>query len=148
MCKLAEFLKISKTSNYRHREQLMVELQTGQTVLQPHSDADKNWLPCRHYLEIYQRRARYAQQYMTATEHVVGLTNDCLALCEELVKTPDEPVEIWSFTKQPYFNYAVFVGANSHHILGCILGVDDRLIDDTTRKILWGERLKSVDNGN
>ena len=137
MNNVSDLLKNFEHTYFRHREELLTELNSGQTTFYSHTLADVHQLPAKHYLAIYQQRAKHVQKF--TTEHAVSLRNDLVALCQELKKTPEEFVQIWSFSKLPYFNYAVFVGASNHQIFGCILAVDDRLIDDETRIQLWGK---------
>ena len=66
-------------------------------------------------------------------------TVDTADLCSGLRGHQTDRCELWSFTEAPYFKYGVFVGHESRIILGCIRGVDDRLITPETRIELWGE---------
>jgi hypothetical protein len=61
-----------------------------------------------------------------------------LALCDELAKTPEEPVELWSFSMAPYYKFNVFEGANSQRILGCNFAADQRLMIEQEWEELWG----------
>lgn len=138
MAEIIEFLKICETANFRHQDELMTELKSGKAIFNSDIPADVRLLPASHYLAIYQRRAKHLQKYSTA--HAASLKEDVLALCKELEKTPQSLVQIWSFSKPPYFDYSVFVDTANNHILGCILGIDARLIDESTRIELWGNQ--------
>jgi hypothetical protein len=131
------FLKLCANSIFRHRERLLAELDSGQTIFRTHTANEATSLTCSQYLAIYRRRGEHISELATA--HAFSLREDVLALCKELEKPPDEPVRIWSFSKPPYYDYDVFEGAETRRILGCILGVDDRLIDNQTRETLWGK---------
>jgi hypothetical protein len=92
-------------------------------------------LPCRHFLEIYRYRAVHLSRYQTA--HARSLREDVLALCDELAKTPEEPVQVWRFSMAPYYNFAVFEGVNSQRILGCNSTADRRLMSEQEWEELW-----------
>jgi len=137
MSEVDQFLRLCEAQTFRHKERLISGLKSGECLLRTSPTFHKNRLPCSHYFAIYQRRAKLLEK--CTTDHGRNLRADALALCDALANSPDEPVMIWSFTQAPYFDYSVFEGATSHHILGCVFGVDDRLIDAKTRKELWGE---------
>ena len=67
MNEIAEFLKICEYANFRLREELLTELNSGQTTFHPPTLDDANLLSAKHYLEIYQRRAKHIQKF--TTEH-------------------------------------------------------------------------------
>ena len=81
-----------------------------------------------HYLDIYEFRLKRLDERTQHTEHTTSLRFDTANFCDGLRAHPTDTCELWSFTESPHFTYGVFVGHKSRLVLGCIRGVDDRLI--------------------
>ena len=91
------------------------------------------------YLELYVFRLRGMDRRLGNRAHVSDLKSDVRALCAGFAAEPDDLVDLLIFTKDPYYTYSVFVGHESRAVFGCIRGVDNRLVDADTRRMLWGE---------
>ena len=131
------FLERYENSEFRHRELLTKALRAQRCTLGSVTEEQWSRLPCWHYRGIYQERADNLQRFSSA--YARRLRTDCLALCEELAKTPDEGVQLWLFEMPPQFRFWVFTGLASERILGCLLLLDNRIIDDEMNAILWRE---------
>jgi hypothetical protein len=138
MTGLEIFLHRHEHSHFRHSKELMAEIRAGKCVLArtQNSRRSRSTVPCHRVLEIYCYRAVALSRYQTA--HACSLREDVLALCDELAKMPEEPVELWSFSMAPYYRFNVFEGANSQRILGCIIAVDQSLMTEQELEELWG----------
>ena len=134
-----QFIERHKNSDFRHKDELFAGLSSGDCVIESSPDTS---LPCKHFLRIYRIRAEHLQQY--ATPHAESLLADVLALCEELGRTPDEMCRLWNFSMPPYSDLAVFEGAESDRVLGCIFAVDKRFISPDKWESLWNGESGSV----
>lgn len=120
---------------FRHCAPLLSGLRKGAITLESLSEESSQTASA--YSDIYEFRLRHLNG-KPATEHVESLRLDVEALCVGLKADPADPCDLWIFTEPPHFSYSVFVGHRSRNVLGCIRGVDDRLIDDSIRLKLWG----------
>ncbi len=139
MVELEIFLQRHEHSHFRHSEELIAGIRAGMCVLvrTPYCRHSRRpLLPCRHFLKIYRYRAVHLSRYQTA--YACSLREDVLALCDELGKTLEEPVQFWRFSMARYYNFVVFEDANSHRILGCTFSADRRLMSEQEWEELWG----------
>lgn len=138
MTELEIFLHRHEHSHFRHSKELMAEIRAGNCVLArtPNSRRSRSTVLCHRVLECYRYRGIALNRYQTA--HACSLREDISALCDELAKTPEEPVEKWSFSTAPYYRFIVFEGASSQRILGCIMAVDQSLMTEQESEELWG----------
>ena len=123
-------------TDFRHSSMLMGGIHDGSITT--FSVSEDSSLPASHYLDIYRLRLK-GLKARDRTPHVDSMQNDVSALCDGLSSEPTEPCDLWIFQQQPYYNFSVWVGRESRSILGCIRGVDNRLVDDKIRADLWGE---------
>lgn len=119
------FLNKYREDSFPHSERLIAALVSGDCNLQDSPNQDnQNLKPCRHYLKVWRFRIQgAAPRAVSAYAH--SFIADCIALCEELAKTPDEEVRLWNFTLPPHFRFGVFEGACSNRIIGCLLFIED-----------------------
>jgi hypothetical protein len=129
------FLDRHERSQFRHRDELLAAILSGECVLTERPRPELSSLPCSYFLHIYQIRARHLEPY--TTPHARSIWEDVLDLCEELEKTPDEPVQFWSFAMAPHVVFNVSEGAETLRVLGCIKAVDRRLIAPEAWEALW-----------
>ena len=137
MGEVETFLKRHERTRFRHSEELIACIKSGECALQMSPGLTAAPVPTDRLLQIYQRRAEHLKQF--DSPHAQHSCEDVLALCEELKRVPDESVQFWSFSKPPHFEYSVFESSKSHEILGCILGVDKRQISERDWEVLWKE---------
>jgi len=135
MTDIETFLKRHEGTRFRHSEELIACIKSGQCTLESKPDPAIAPVPTSHALRVYRRRAEHLKQFDSL--HAQNIRADVLALCEELEKLPDEMVHVWSFSMAPYFTYEVFESTRLHSILGCILAVDKKRIDEKAWEALW-----------
>lgn len=126
-----------KAAHFHHRETLIEGIERGDVTLQSFTEDSSQ--KASSYLRIYEFRLEGLDRRLGNTNHVSELKSDVRALCAGLAKEPDDRVDLWIFSKDPYYTYSVFVGHETRSVFGCFRGVDDRLIDAETRRTLWGE---------
>lgn len=131
---LNDFITRHGRATFRHSAELFAAIRSGACVLD-HAANGTQSLPCSHLVHIYRRRADHLRQF--SSPHAACVTADVLALLAELERSPEEPCGLWGFSLSPHFKFSIFEGLTSQRILGCIRGVDDRLIDGPIRKKLW-----------
>lgn len=129
------FVSSFECTDFRHRDAIVSGLREGDISLSSVSEDSSQTASA--YSDIYEFRLQHLKS-KSATDHVESLRSDVEALCEGLKTDPSDSCDLWIFTEPPHFSYSVFVGRRSRRVLGCIKGVDDRLIDDSIRRELWG----------
>ena len=136
---VARFVSEFESAQFNHHQKLISGLRSGGILLR--SPPSESLSPVSHYLDIYEFRLKRLDQCPEPqqTEHMKSLRFDAANFCDGLRAHPTDTCELWSFTESPHFTYGVFVGHESRVILGCIRGVDDRLINSDTRLELWGK---------
>jgi hypothetical protein len=121
------FLSRYRMHHFPHSDERFAALDKGAAVLHSGPSASPAQNPCSHVLGIYRVRARILAK--RDTQYTRGVLANVIALRGELEKTPDEPCQVWIFTKPPPFNFRVFEAPESKRILGRTLGIDPRLVD-------------------
>ena len=136
---IARFISEFESTPFNHQQKLISGLRSGEVSL--HSAPKEKLLSISHFLAVYEFRLQHLEKRFGSkhTSHTKSLRYDTADLCSGLRGHQTDRCELWSFTEAPYFKYGVFVGHESRIILGCIRGVDDRLITPETRIELWGE---------
>lgn len=137
MTLLDDFRSRYAGADFPHQAELWGGLLRGDWSLRSAPDTAATNLTCSHYLRICQVRERLLRRFSTA--HAQRVRADVLSLCRELALNPEEPVLLWMFASPPYHDLAVFEGAMSRRILGCIAGVDARLVSPEEWTTLRGE---------
>ena len=133
------FVREFEFAPFNHGATLIAGLQSGDVLLR--SAPKKPMSSVSHYLDIYETRQKRLDERPKAehTEHTESLQFDVTVLCQGLRFQETGAVELWSFAESPHFLYTVFVGHQSRMVLGCVKGVDDRLVTPETRTELWGK---------
>jgi hypothetical protein len=130
-----EFIERHKDSNFRHKETLFSALSSGACALHAGDEYDRGLLTCKHYLDIYRRRLSHLQRF--TTPHAQSLKEDTAVLCEGLAVAQDETCRLWVFEMPPHHSFAVFEGAQTGRVLGCIFAADKRNMSSDDWEKLW-----------
>jgi len=128
-----EFVERHSQSDFRHKDELFSLLASGAATYETNSSV----VPCEQLLNIYRRRADHLRTH--DTPHARQLREDVLALCNALAAATDEHCRLWEFSSSPNSRYAIFVGAETGSILGCVLAKDKRLTTPDEWDRLWRE---------
>lgn len=134
--KAQQFAEEFADDEFRHSKALIDGIRDGSISL--YSAPDRSKQRAAEYLHIYRSRLDHLQT-RTDTAHVNSLREDVRVLCENLSLDPNQKCELWIFNQIPYYDYSIFVGHLNRDIIGCVRGVDDRLIDQDMRRQLWGD---------
>jgi len=122
---------------FRHSEVLLRGICEGEISVDSASEGSSQQAGA--YLDIYEFRLEGLVDRRGTTEHIESLRADVTVLCEGLREDRNEPCDLWIFEEPPYYMYSVWIGRRSRKILGCVKGIDDRLISDAQRRQIWGE---------
>jgi len=134
MIDVETFLKRHEEKRFRHSDELIACIKSGKCALEITPDSPAS-VATSHLLRTYRRRAEHLKQF--GSLHAQDVRDDVVALCDELEKTSEECVLLWMFSMPLHFDYSVFEGGRLHEILGCILGVDKRRINEKDWEALW-----------
>jgi len=128
-----EFVARHSRSEFRHKDQLFSSLASGAATC----ETNLSVVSCEQLLNIYRRRADHLRTY--DTPHAQQLREDILSLCNALAAATDEHCRLWNFSSAPNSDYAIFEGAETGRILGCVFAKDKRLTPPNEWDNLWRE---------
>jgi hypothetical protein len=130
---IEEFVARHSQSDFRHKDQLFSLLASGAATC----ETNASLVTCEQLLNIYRRRADHLRTY--DTPHARQLREDVLALCDALAAATDNHCRLWNFSSPPNCDYAIFEGAETGRILGCVFAKDKRLTPPDEWDNLWRE---------
>jgi hypothetical protein len=109
-----EFLTRYGTASFPHAAQLVPLLRSSAfTQILRHDST----LPCRHFAEIYRRRAD-SLEHLHGRDYDSEMWREFTELVAQLSISPDEPCRLWQFIS-PEHHYSAFEMAASQRIAGC-----------------------------